>query len=189
MPGKGLHALPALLIPHQQLPSAFAAASTSHPRPIGAPGHARDHTLMAKQLPLQRAIRGVPQIHVAIIATPDESRAIRIPCHVTNPGLLPTTQPTLGARRHLPYWHSMQIGSAGQPPTIRTPRDVIEGGVDVVGVLKERHTGSRASVPQPDDIVPRATGQPATIGTPAHPIDDSVMAAQHPGRRPTTIPR
>src|SRR5713101_626315 len=44
----GRVALPALLIPHQQLPSAFDAASTGQPRPIGAPDHARDHPLMAR---------------------------------------------------------------------------------------------------------------------------------------------
>src|SRR5712691_1928203 len=47
MPRKGSHALSALLIPHQQLPSAFGAASTGQPDSIGAPGHARNHPLMS----------------------------------------------------------------------------------------------------------------------------------------------
>src|SRR2546428_13952018 len=80
----------------------------------------------------------------------------------------------------------MQISSAGQKPPIRTPRDAIEDGVDVVGVLKERHPGSCARVPQPDDVFPRATGQPAPIGAPADLIDDCVMATQQPGRRSST---
>src|SRR2546425_8702414 len=118
MPRKGSHALSALHIPHQQLPSAFDAASTGQPAPIWAPGHARDYPLMSRQPLQQCAVGGVPQIHVTIIASADQARAVWTPRHVTDPGLLPTAQPTLGARRHLPYRHAMQIGSAGQPPTI-----------------------------------------------------------------------
>src|SRR5260370_17103305 len=91
----GRVALPALLIPHQQLPSAFDAASTGQPAPIWAPGHARDYPLMSRQPLQQCAVGGIPQIHVTIIASADQARAGWTPPPVTDPGLLPTPHPTL----------------------------------------------------------------------------------------------
>src|SRR5260370_548432 len=83
-------------------PSPFDATITGTPGPMGAPGHACHYPLMPLQPLQQCAIGGVPQIHFTIIATADQARAVRTPRHVTDPGLLPTAQPTLGARRHFP---------------------------------------------------------------------------------------
>src|SRR5437764_14635178 len=47
MPRQGSHPLPAVGIPHEQLPAVSAAAARGQPPAIGAPGHAPDSTLMS----------------------------------------------------------------------------------------------------------------------------------------------
>src|SRR3989441_6632018 len=89
MPQKGVHALPALRIPHEQLPGVslpLAAGARGQLRAVWAPDHARDDPLMPRQPQQLRAIRGVPQVDVAIIAPADHPRAIRAPGHATDPG-------------------------------------------------------------------------------------------------------
>ena len=105
MPRKGVHALPAASVPHEQLPSVFlplAAGARGQLRAVWAPGHARDDPLMPRQPQQLRAIRGVPQVDMAIIAPADQARAIGAPGHATDQGRVRATHPTLGARRHVP---------------------------------------------------------------------------------------
>src|SRR5438105_10469923 len=64
----GRVALPAVDIPHEELPTVPAAATRAQPGAIGAPDHARDSALMSRQPLLQGAISGVPHRHVASIA-------------------------------------------------------------------------------------------------------------------------
>src|SRR6266566_9966925 len=53
----GRVALPALHLPHEELPALSAAASRGQPRPIGAPGHAYDDSMMPRQPQELRPIR------------------------------------------------------------------------------------------------------------------------------------
>src|SRR5260221_284213 len=182
----GRVALSALHLPHEQLSAASAAATSGQSPPVGAPGHARDDPLMTCQPLEQRAIGGVPHIHVAIITTADQASAVGAPGHVTDPSRQLTPDPPVGARRHLPHLHAMQIGSAGQPVPIRIPGHTKEDGVGIVGVLVPLDTGPGGRIPQGDDIVPRATGQRASIRTPSHPKHGPAMSTQHPGWRLTS---
>src|SRR5713226_6199472 len=52
----GRVALPAVGIPHEELPTVPAAATRAQPGAIGAPGHARDSALMSRQPLVQGAI-------------------------------------------------------------------------------------------------------------------------------------
>src|SRR5256885_13448278 len=74
---KGMHRLSAVRIPHEQIPAIslpLAAATRGKPGAIGAPGHARDASMMPRQPLEQPAIRGVPHIHMAIITPTDQPR-------------------------------------------------------------------------------------------------------------------
>src|SRR5205807_4395898 len=106
----GRVALPALHLPHEELPALslpLAAATRGQPRSIGAPGHARDDSMMPRQPEQLRPIRCVPHIHVAIITPTDQPRPVRTPGHATDPGRELTAQPALGARRHIPHQHAL----------------------------------------------------------------------------------
>src|SRR2546429_665744 len=78
------------------------------------------------------------------------------------PGRYPGPQqrptPPGGTRRHLPHVHALQIGSASQLLPVRTPGHCEEDGVGVVGVLVPLYAGTRGRIPQPDGIIPPATG-------------------------------
>src|SRR5260221_12225815 len=181
----GRVALPAVGIPHHQLPGVAAAAARGQPGAIGAPGHARDGPLVSRQSQERRPIRGVPHIHVAIITPADQPRPVRTPGHATDPGHVRMTHPPWVTLGHVPHQHALQKGSAGQLLSIGTPGHAVKDGLGVVEVAEDLHTGAGSWVPQPDGIVPPATGQPAPIGTPRDAVHIPAMSAQHPGRRPT----
>src|SRR5438094_288015 len=116
---QGSHPLLAGRLPHEQFPALslpLAATSRGQPPPIGAPGHAPDSPRVSRQPLLLHAIRGVPHIYDAIIASTDHPRAVRTPGHCE------------------------------------------EDGVGVVGVLVPLYAGTRGRIPQPDGIIPPATG-------------------------------
>src|SRR5260370_37828215 len=77
--------------------------------------------MMPRQPQDLRATLGVPHIDVAIFAPTNQARAIRTPGHPMGPGWVRTTRQAVGAGGHLPYKHSLQHGSAGQPLPIGTP--------------------------------------------------------------------
>src|SRR6266571_3732572 len=108
------HALPAVDIPHEELPALFATTTGGQPHPIGAPGHARDGPVMPHQPQELQAIRGVPQVDVAIIAPADHPRAIGAPGHATDPGCVGLPDPTAAACCYIPHLHSTLRGAAGQ---------------------------------------------------------------------------
>src|SRR2546421_2626085 len=158
---QGSHPLPAVRLPHEQFPALslpLAATSRGQPPPIGAPGHAPDSPRVSRQPLLLHAIRGVPHIYDAIIASTDQPRAVWTPGHATYPGRQLMPDPPVGTRRHLPHVHPLQIGSASQLLPVRTPGHCEEDGVGVVGVLVPLYAGTRGRIPQPDGIIPPATG-------------------------------
>src|SRR5256885_15272492 len=110
----GRVALPALHLPHEELPALSAAAPRGQPRSIGAPGHARDDSMMPRQPQHLRSIGCVPHIHVAIITPADQPRPVRTPGHATDPGRELTAHPALGALHPVPHQHALQNSSAGQ---------------------------------------------------------------------------
>src|SRR2546427_6151229 len=110
--------------------------------------------MMPRQLQQLRATRGVPQVYIAIIASTGQARAIRAPGHAPEPGRVRLPDPTAAARCHIPHLHSMQIGSAGQPLPVWTPRHAIELGVSRVEVPNDLETGARGRVPEPDGTIP-----------------------------------
>src|SRR5258708_3017839 len=110
---QGLQALPTLRIPDDELPAAFASATTGQSRAIGAPGYAHDCATMPLELLEQRAVGGLPQAHAAIIAATGQPGAIRTPRHTTNPGWLRPAHPPAGAGGHLPHMHPLLIARTG----------------------------------------------------------------------------
>ena len=54
----------------------------------------------------------------------------------------------------------------------------------MVRVPQYLDTRSRGWVPQPDGMVPSATGQVLPIWTPCDPLQYLAVSAQHPGRSP-----
>ncbi len=166
----GRVALPAVGIPHEELPALSATTTGGQPHPIGAPGHAGDGSMMPQQPQQLRAIRGVPQVDVAIIAPADYPRAIGAPGHATDPGRVRLPDPTAASCCHIPHLQSMLRGSAGQQLPVWTPRHAIEEGVSRVGVPNDLDTGARGRVPEPDGTLPPATGEPAAIRTPSHAV-------------------
>src|SRR6266849_10465816 len=126
MPHKGMHRLSAVYIPHEQLPAVslpLTAATRGQPGAIGAPGNARNASMMPRQ-PLELCpIRCVPHIHVAIITPADQPCPIGAEGHATDPGRELIAGPALGARCrcHIPYLHTLQKGSVGQPLPVWTP--------------------------------------------------------------------
>src|SRR2546430_2677931 len=184
----GRVALPAVGIPHHQLPTVLAAATRAQPGAIGAPGHARDSALMSRQLLVQGATPGVPHRHVAIIAPADQARAIRAPGHATDPGHVRTTHPPWVMLGHVPHQHALQKGSAGQKLSIGTPGYAVEDGLGVVEVPQVLDTGAGSWVPEPDGIIPPGTCQQASIGTPPDAVYAPALPAQHPGQRPPSSP-
>src|SRR5947209_5477739 len=184
----GRVALPALHLPHEELPALslpLAAATRGQPRSIGAEGHARDDSMMPRQPQQLRPIRCVPHIHVAIITPADQPRPVRTPGHATDPGRELAAQPALGARRHIPHQDALQNSSAGQALPVRTPGHPIEEGVGVVEVPENLDTGPGGWLPEPDSIIPPGTGQPTPIGTPPHAGHGPAMPAPHFECRPT----
>src|SRR5436309_12678756 len=127
MPRKGSHELPALDIPHKQLPTASATATRGQPRPIRTPGDACDDPVMSRQTLEPRAIGGIPHIHVAIITPPDHLYAVWTPRHVTEPGREPT--PNVGSARSHPtlvlhaYWFLWPAVARPVPMPYRTMLD------------------------------------------------------------------
>src|SRR5215467_7139832 len=104
---QGVHPLPAVRLPHEEFPTLSATTSRGQLSPIGAPGHVHDSPTVSSQSSQQRAIRGVPHIHVAIIASTHQLRSIGVPGHITNEGRLRLPNPAAGARCHVPHLHSM----------------------------------------------------------------------------------
>src|SRR6266568_1004821 len=92
---QGLHALPGVGIPDEDLPTVVAAARRGQPRAIEAPGHTHDDPVMARQLEQQRASPGIPHKDVVIIAHANQPRAITTPGYVTDQACLPAIHPTL----------------------------------------------------------------------------------------------
>src|SRR5258708_21034646 len=92
----GSVALPAVHLPHEQLPAVslpLAATARGQPRAIGAPGHARDAPMMPLQPQQLRPLRCVPHIHVAIVTPADQPRPVRTPAHALDPGRERTSHP------------------------------------------------------------------------------------------------
>src|SRR2546429_8022275 len=80
-----------LHIPHQQL----RAACTGQPGALGTEGYAVDGPLMPLHSVEQRAIRGVPHIHIAIISPADQAGAIGAEGQATDKeGQLPPNPPS-----------------------------------------------------------------------------------------------
>src|SRR2546421_3690515 len=181
----GRVALPALHLPHEELPALAATAPRGQPRTIGAPGHTRDDPVMPRQPQQLRPIRCVPHIHVAIITPADQPRPVRTPGHATDPGRELTAHPTPRALRPVPHQHALQNSSAGQALPVRTPGHPIEEGVGAVEVPENLDTGPCGWLPEPDSIIPPGTCQPAPIGTPPHAGRGPAMAAQQFEWRPT----
>src|SRR5207237_3896523 len=100
MPTQGLHALPAVRIPHEQLPS--TAATTGQAGAIRTPHHARDRAIMPLQPLKERSVGGLPQAHAAIIATAGKPRAVPTPGHATDPGRVRAANPAAYARCYIP---------------------------------------------------------------------------------------
>src|SRR2546423_15684397 len=131
---QGSHPLPAVRLPHEQFPALSAATSRGQPPPIGAPGHAPDSPRVSRQPLLLHAIRGVPHIYDAIIASTDQPRAVWTPGHATYPGRQLMPDPPVGTSRHLPQLHPPPTGSASQLLPVRAPLPCEEDGVGAVGV-------------------------------------------------------
>src|SRR5260370_14975494 len=140
--------------------------------------------MMPRQPQELRATLGLPHIDVAILAPTNQVRAIGTPGHPTGPGWVHTTRPAVGAGGHLPYQHALQHGAAGQPLPIGTPGHAIEEGLGVVQVPDDLDTTPGGWVPQPNGIIPPATGQQAAIRTPRDPVYAPAMPTPHPSRRP-----
>src|SRR6266567_2252088 len=181
--GKSVQALPTVRIPQEQFSTAFASATTGEPGAIRTPHHARDHATMPSQPLEQRAVDCIPHVEAAIFATAGQACAVRSPGYVTDHSRVRAAHPTLCACRHVPHLHPMHIAPAGKPPPIWTPGHAPEDVVWVVGVPLNLDTGPGGRVPQPDGIVPPATGQGLPIRTPCHSLHAQAMSAQHPGRR------
>src|SRR2546423_6045367 len=116
MPFKGVHELPAVGIPHEELPTValpLATTNRGQPRPVRTPGHAHDGPMMPRQLQELRAIGGVPHIDVAIFAPTNQARAIGTPGHSTDPGHVCTTCQPWVTPGHVPHQHTLLVGSAG----------------------------------------------------------------------------
>src|SRR5215813_2300672 len=147
MPGKGAQALAALRIPYEQLSTLAAIATRSQSRSIGTPGQARDHAVMSGQLPEQRPVGSVPHVHRPIIAPASYERPIRVPGHVPDPGRELTPSPQLGVRPHIPHEYPAAVGSAGQPLSVRAPRQTVEVVARIVRMPHDLTASSRSRVP------------------------------------------
>src|SRR2546429_2855632 len=188
MPFKGMHTLPAVRIPHEELSALSPAATRGQPPPIGAPGHAHHGSLMSCQLPLLRAIGRIPYIDGAITPPAGQARAIRALGHAPEQGRLRPICPPQGVCGHIPHLHATLKGAAGQQLSVWTPRQAKQESVSGVGVPHDLETGAQGWVPEPDGTIPPGTSQPAPLRTPCHAVDIPAMAAQHPGWRPPRPP-
>src|SRR5690348_13872465 len=91
--------------------------------------------------------------------------------------------PQAGACAHVPHLHLPLIAPTSEKPTIWTPFDAEEGGVEVVRVAQGPHQSTCGRVPHLDGIVQPAAGQ-QPIWTPRDSIGYPTMATQQPGRSP-----
>src|SRR6266700_1062562 len=171
----GRVALPAVGIPHEELPTVPAAASRAQPGAIEAPGHARDSALMSRQPLVQGATPGVPHIHVAIIAPADQARAIPAPGHATDPGHLRTTHPPWVMLGHAPHQHALQKGSAGQKLSIGTP-----GHAVYVPATPAQHPGRRRTghIPEGYQGIQACTSKLGAVRTPVQ-VEEGARGALH----------
>src|SRR5262249_10492620 len=97
---------------------------------------------------------------------------------------LPDEAETMRCR--IPHLYSLPIGSTSQFASVRTPCHAQE---DHLGILKSVDQGVRGWVPQTEDPIYPARGDPLPIWTPSHPFYDPGMAVQHSGWRcPSAIP-
>src|SRR6266571_3452709 len=146
-------------------------AATGEPAAIGAHLECMHRALMGfSHLYALPAVNIPPAQHSVTASTaellptwtPGHSRGqpppVWTPGHATYPGRQLMPDPPVGTRRHLPHVHALQIGSASQLLPVRTPGHCEEDGVGVVGVLVPLYAGTRGRIPQPDGIIPPATG-------------------------------
>ncbi len=180
MPRKGMQALAALRIPHKELVA--RAAARGQLCAVGAPGHARDHAVVADQA---AGAAGHP-LRPRYTRCRHRLRRPAACCRGSRPRGEP--RPGTGARS--------RPGAARPHPTpgrraegCRSPAACRRGS-------RPRHRGSRRyrrgpgapgarrlpSAPEQEPLIPLAAGQPAPIGTPGQAIDDPAVAAQQPGR-------
>src|SRR5437588_10810511 len=149
---QGSHPLPAVRLPHEQFPALslpLAATSRGQPPPIGAPGHAPDSPRVSRQPLLLHAIRGVPHIYDAIIASTDQPRAVWTPGHATYPGRQLMPDPPVGTARHFQNGTPLRIGSATKFWPVRIQGNCEEAVFVVVGCLWPPTHVTEVRVPQP----------------------------------------
>src|SRR2546421_320627 len=137
-------------------------AATGEPAAIGAHLECMHRALMGFSHLYALPAVNIPPAQHSVTASTDEllptPAAVWTPGHATYPGRQLIPAPPVGPRRHLPHVHALQIGSASQLLPVRTPGHCEEDGVGVVGVLVPLYAGTRGRIPQPDGIIPPATG-------------------------------
>src|SRR5262245_33093916 len=107
----------------------------------------------------------IPHIHDAVVARAGQVRSRWTPRHLTDHGRELASHPMMALRRSLEHLDAMAVGTAGQPPPIRTPRQVVETVAAVIGVPEHTQTSPRGWLPQANSIVPFAAGQPLAVRT------------------------